>query len=124
MSALVDIVYEEARDVFPGRFIHLDIRALPGRFVAIIEDQSTREALAMGVGADSNRAYTALLSALQAREFTLSADDTAAILGVARPTLRQWRYRGTFAPVTAGSGPNSHRYLPTDVGRRMGERTR
>ncbi len=122
VSAYSTLIDTEARDAFPGRFTHLRIERYPDRCVAILEDQVTRETLAIGSGADHGRACTMLLTRLQSHEYDLSSEETAAILGTSLRAIRDRVHRGTLRPLTRHLGPGGNTYSPAEVGRVMAGR--
>ena len=114
---LVALIDEEAREAFPGLFTHLRILPLPGRTVALLEDQVTREVLAIAAGTDHARACVKLLGHLQSRQYNLSASETAEVLGTSARAVRQRVQRGTLVPASRGLGPGGNSFAPAEVGR-------
>jgi hypothetical protein len=119
VSDLTRIVSDLAGDAFPGLSPRLRFERLPDRCVAILEDQ-LRNPLALGAGPDHGAACQMLIRQLVSGEYTLTAEDVAAILGVSQSAIRQRRWRGqatALTPVEAGSGPRGHRFAVADVAR-------
>lgn len=123
--AFSTIVQDAADEAFgPSARVHLKLRephvlsTQPRVWVAWAGDDST--AFAIGAGDTMDGAFRALLRSVYSTDRTLITEQVARVLCVRSQRVRQLVAAGSLAPVSAGSGPVSQRFNPTDVLRRAG----